>query len=62
MKNILLGFASVGALVATPVLAADMPVKARPTAPVSVDSWTGCYVGANIGGIWDARQHAYHSC
>lgn len=33
--------------------AADMAVKARPmAAPVVVYSWTGCYIGANIGGGW----------
>jgi outer membrane immunogenic protein len=51
MKKILLGFAAVGALMAAPVLAADMPVKARPTVTAPAYSWTGCYVGANIGGI-----------
>jgi outer membrane immunogenic protein len=29
--------------------AADMAVKARPM-PVAVYSWTGCYIGGNIGG------------
>jgi outer membrane immunogenic protein len=53
MKKILLGFAAVGALMTTPVLAADMPVKAPPMAPLPGYSWTGCYVGANIGGIWE---------
>jgi outer membrane immunogenic protein len=33
--------------------AADMPVKARPLPPVAVAySWTGCYVGGNLGGKW----------
>ena len=33
------------------VQAADMPVKAPPLpAPVPVYSWTGCYIGGNIGG------------
>ena len=32
--------------------AADMPLKARPAPIVAVYSWTGCYVGANIGGKW----------
>jgi outer membrane immunogenic protein len=53
MKKILLGFAAVGALMTTPVLAADMPVKAPPMAPAPVYSWTGCYIGANVGGIWE---------
>jgi outer membrane immunogenic protein len=31
--------------------AADMAVKA-PIVPVPVLSWTGCYIGANVGGGW----------
>jgi outer membrane immunogenic protein len=31
--------------------AADMAVKARP-APVVAYSWTGCYIGGNVGGGW----------
>ena len=34
--------------------AADMPVKARPMAPPF--SWTGCYVGGDVGVAW-ARDH-----
>ena len=33
--------------------AADMPVKAPPSPPAATYSWTGCYVGGNIGGIWE---------
>ncbi len=32
--------------------AADMAVKARPMAPPPAFSWTGFYVGANVGGGW----------
>ena len=32
--------------------AADLPVKAPPIVPPAVYSWTGCYVGANGGGLW----------
>lgn len=31
--------------------AADMPVKYRPPV-VAVNTWTGCYLGAHIGGGW----------
>jgi len=31
-----------------PVSAADMPVKARPLPP-AVWTWTGCYIGGNVG-------------
>jgi outer membrane immunogenic protein len=53
MKKILL--ASVAAVAfCAPAFAADMPVKAPvyKAAPAPVFSWTGCYVGANIGGGW----------
>jgi len=34
--------------------AADMAVKARPVvAPVVTYSWTGCYIGGNVGGGWE---------
>jgi len=41
-------------LVATPVLAADLPTKKSPpvVAPFPTFSWTGCYVGAHAGGGW----------
>lgn len=29
-----------------------MPVKARPPAPAEAFSWSGYYVGANVGGAW----------
>jgi outer membrane immunogenic protein len=49
MKKILLG--SVALIVmSVPVLAADMPVKAAPLPPAW--SWTGCYVGLNVGYGW----------
>lgn len=31
--------------------AADLPVKARPVAPIMYN-WQGCYIGANAGGGW----------
>jgi outer membrane immunogenic protein len=55
-KNLLLGVA-LGALWAgTPAMAADMPVKA-PKAPVVIPySWTGFYVGANVGYSWGRAE------
>ena len=35
---------------AAAVYAADLPVKAPP--PAAAYNWTGCYVGANGGGVW----------
>jgi len=49
----LLGVA-VLAICAAPAMAADLPVKARPALPPPPPpfSWTGFYIGANIGGAW----------
>jgi outer membrane immunogenic protein len=46
---------AVAGLVGTPAFAADMAVKAPPRAPepvVTPFSWTGFYVGGNVGGGW----------
>lgn len=50
MKPLLLGLAASAAIIATPVLAADMPLKA-PWAPPAW-SWTGFYLGLDAGGAW----------
>jgi outer membrane immunogenic protein len=44
-----LAFSVLGTAVAG---AADMAVKAPPPPPLPVFSWTGFYVGGNIGGAW----------
>ncbi len=55
MKKILVtGFAA-ATFCGTPALAADMPVRApayKAAAPAPYDPWTGCYIGANVGGVW----------
>jgi outer membrane immunogenic protein len=42
---------------AAPGRAADMPLKAPPPAPVA--SWTGFYVGGQVGGGWANRDVTY---
>jgi outer membrane immunogenic protein len=49
VKKLLLASVALIALCA-PVLAADIPVKAKPLPPAW--SWTGCYVGLNVGYSW----------
>jgi len=60
MKKILLaGVAGIALVAGAPAHAADLRAR-RPqppppppvVAPVPVFSWTGCYIGANIGGAW----------
>jgi len=50
MKRSLFGIAAITALIGTPALAADMPLKAPP--PPRAWSWTGFYIGADVGGAW----------
>ncbi len=56
MKKLLVTLGAVAALI-SPAIAADMAVKALPPAPMAVvDSWTGFYLGAELGGKWaDAK-------
>jgi outer membrane immunogenic protein len=59
MRKLLLGSVAL-IMMSVPVLAADMPVKVKPLPPAW--SWTGCYVGLNVGYTWarfrksDVRQ------
>jgi outer membrane immunogenic protein len=55
MKKFLLGTAALVAL-GVPAIAADMPVRRAPPAPVF--SWTGCYVGVNVGYSWGESRHS----
>lgn len=54
MKKIALGLFAAVAMTGSAV-AADMApryTKAPVVAPVAVYTWTGCYIGANVGGAW----------
>jgi outer membrane immunogenic protein len=53
MKRMLLGLAAIAALINTPVLAADLQVKAPPPPPPPASSWTGFYVGVDGGYGWN---------
>jgi outer membrane immunogenic protein len=64
MKRILLATVALAALGSASALAADLPqrpvYKAEPMmAPAPVTTWTGCYIGGNIGGAFgDASASA----
>jgi len=45
--------------IALPAGAADIPLKAHPTPPPPPPSWTGFYVGAQIGAQWSDRRITY---
>ena len=54
MKKFAFGMLAAVAMTGS-AFAADMApryTKAPPPAPVAIYSWTGCYIGANVGGGW----------
>jgi len=55
MKKFMIS-AAVALSMATPALAADMPMKAAPPPLLPVFSWTGFYIGGNIGGAWSNNR------
>jgi opacity protein-like surface antigen len=57
MKKLFLGIALFALNAGGAALAADMPVKARPTPPPAVYSWSGCYFGGFVGYGWGNSQH-----
>jgi outer membrane immunogenic protein len=58
MKKFLLASAALIAF-GLPASAADLAVKApmyKAPPPIPVFSWTGCYVGGNVGGVWAHKE------
>src|SRR5262249_56944653 len=53
MNKFTLTGVALGALISGSAVAADLrrPLPAPPP-PVYVFSWTGCYAGGNVGGLW----------
>jgi outer membrane immunogenic protein len=56
MNKTLIASVVLVALSITTARAADLPVKAPPPPPMPVFSWTGFYVGANVGGAWSNNR------
>ncbi len=59
MKKTLISIIATAALIGTPALAADMPLKAPPPSPAPAWSWTGGYLGVEGGGAWGRSQSVY---
>ena len=58
MRKILLGTVGLAAMLASPAMAADMPVAAPPPPPVYYN-WSGAYVGGNVGALWSTVDQTF---
>jgi outer membrane immunogenic protein len=58
MKKLFFIGAALAVSFATPVMAADMPVKAPPLIVAPVPNWSGCYVGAHVGYGWARKENS----
>jgi outer membrane immunogenic protein len=56
MKKFAVALTVLASFVATPILAADLAVKAPPPPPPPAPTWTGCYLGVEAGYGW-SRVH-----
>lgn len=60
MRKLLLATTCAFVVSSAPTWAADlakrMPVKAPPAAPTPIFTWTGCYLGGNVGGGWGRKD------
>src|SRR6185369_14963977 len=52
LKSLVVASVLIGLGAASAAVAADLPLKARPMAAAPLYNWTGCYLGANVGGGW----------
>jgi outer membrane immunogenic protein len=56
MNRLGVTLAALSSLIATPILAADLAVKAPPPPPPPPATWTSCYVGVEAGYGWGRIQ------
>jgi outer membrane immunogenic protein len=60
VKSAIVGAAAAAALTITPVMAADSParrpVTKAPVTAAAVYSWSGCYIGGHVGGLWGETE------
>ncbi len=62
MKPLLWGMVILAALVGAPAFGADMAVKAPMSAPAPAFSWTGFYIGGDVGGVWAHQSVSDDPC
>ena len=64
MKKHFLASVALAALITAPAIAADLrrpvypPPAPQPTVviPIQIWTWTGCYVGGHVGGLWAGKE------
>ena len=56
MKSSLLVGLSLAPLLASPIVAADLPTKAKVPPPPALYNWTGCYGGGHFGALFEERD------
>ena len=60
MRKLVLGVVALATLVTAPAVAADLRARPAPvykSAPITpYYSWTGCYLGGNVGGAWSYKS------
>ena len=61
MNRSLLAAVALSALIVVPAVAADMgrpppPVYRAPPPVVPIFTWTGCYLGGHVGGLWASKD------
>jgi opacity protein-like surface antigen len=61
MSKMFLGAVAIAAVLSTPALSADMPLRAPPVA-APIYNWTGCFVKGGGGyGMWNQSGYTAHS-